>query len=138
MGVSLPADRRDDLRQQMALGHSGVLWDRLSNALLDAMGDGLERSLLPPDEVERLRELGCRSAGEAALWRIRDSLDPAHNAKFLSLLIQSLPKRQEMTRVNVDLKDMSLTELLTAGGVDIAEVEVEDVRSGDTPSDSSS
>jgi hypothetical protein len=43
-----------------------------------------------------------------------------------------------MTRVNVDLKDMSLTELLTAGGVDITEVEVEDVRSGDTPSDSSS
>ena len=138
MGVSLPADRRDDLRQQMALGHSGVLWDRLSNALLDAMGDGLERSLLPPDEVERLRELGCRSAGEAALWRIRDSLAPAHNAKFLSLLIQSLPKRQEMTRVNVDLKDMSLGELLKAGGIDVTEAEVEDVRPGHTSSDTSS
>ena len=137
MGAYLSKARREDLRLQRG-SPGGLVWDMLDGALADAMADPLERSLLPEDEIARLREAGCRSAGEAALWRVRDSLDPAHNAKFLSLLIQSLPKRQEMTRVNVDLKDMSLTELLTAGGVDITEVEVEDVRSGDTPSDSSS
>jgi len=43
-----------------------------------------------------------------------------------------------MTRVNVDLKDMSLGELLKAGGIDVTEAEVEDVRPGHTSSDTSS
>ena len=107
----------------------------LDSALADAMADPLERSLLPDDEIARLREAGCRSAGEAAIWRIRDSLDPAHNARFLALLVQSMPRRKETRRVNIDLKDMSLSELLSAGGIDLKEVEVDDVRSGDTPKD---
>jgi hypothetical protein len=37
--------------------------------------------------------------------------------------------------VNIDLKDMSLSELLSAGGIDLKEIEVGDVRPGDTPED---
>ena len=134
MGVYLSKARREDLQIQ-SVSPGGVVWDMLDSALADAMADPLERSLLPDDEIARLREAGCRSAGEAAIWRIRDSLDPAHNARFLALLVQSMPRRKETRRVNIDLKDMSLSELLSAGGIDLKEVEVDDVRSGDTPKD---
>ena len=134
MGVYLSKARRADLQIQ-SVSPGGVVWDMLDGALADAMADPLERSLLPDDEIARLREAGCRSAGEAAIWRIRDSLDPAHNARFLALLVQSMPRRKETRRVNIDLKDMSLSELLSAGGIDLKEVEVDDVRSGDTPKD---
>ena len=134
MGVYLSKARREDLRLQKA-SPGGLVWDMLDGALADAMADPLERSLLPEDEIARLREAGCRSAGEAALWRVRDSLDPAHNARFLALLVQSLPRRKETRRVNIDLKDMSLSELLSAGGIDLKEIEVDDVRSGGTPED---
>ena len=134
MGVYLSEARREDLRLQ-AVGGGGVVWDMLDGALADAMADPLERSLLPDDEVARLRAAGCRSAGEACIWRIRDSLDPAHNARFLALLVQSLPRRKETRRVNIDLKDMSLSELLSAGGIDLKKIEVSDVRPGDTPED---
>ena len=134
MGVYLSKARRADLQIQ-SVSPGGVVWDMLDSALADAMADPLERSLLPDDEIARLREAGCRSAGEAAIWRIRDSLDPAHNARFLALLVQSMPRRKETRRVNIDLKDMSLSELLSAGGIDLKEVEVDDVRSGDTPKD---
>tara|TARA_R110000787_G_scaffold40068_5_gene99893 strand:- start:185 stop:616 length:432 start_codon:yes stop_codon:yes gene_type:complete len=134
MGVYLSKARRADLQIQ-SVSPGGVVWDMLDSALADAMADPLERSLLPDNEIARLREAGCRSAGEAAIWRIRDSLDPAHNARFLALLVQSMPRRKETRRVNIDLKDMSLSELLSAGGIDLKEVEVDDVRSGDTPKD---
>ena len=134
MGVYLSKARRADLQIQ-SVSPGGVVWDMLDSALADAMADPLERSLLPDNEIARLREAGCRSAGEAALWRVRDSLDPAHNARFLALLVQSLPRRKETRRVNIDLKDMSLSELLSAGGIDLKEIEVDDVWSGDTPED---
>jgi hypothetical protein len=136
MGAYLSDERREDLELQ-SVSRGGIVWDMLDAALADAMVDPLERSLLPAEEVARLRAAGCESAGQAALWRIRDSVDPAHNARFLALLVQSLPKRKETRRVNIDLKDMSLSELLSASGIDLREVEVTDVRYRDTSEDTS-
>lgn len=101
---------------------------------MDAVEDDLERSLLPDDVIQEARDKGCKTAGELALWRLRDSLDPTHNAKFWNLVTSRMPK----TIIHVDV-DRELTEIPTSeilAHLEAIEAEVVDSAENDTMGES--
>tara|TARA_R110000751_G_scaffold69608_8_gene141306 strand:+ start:362 stop:790 length:429 start_codon:yes stop_codon:yes gene_type:complete len=124
--------KRNNLSQQVGLVKSR--YARLDTAIMDAVEDDLERSLLPDDVIQEARDKGCKTAGELALWRLRDSLDPTHNAKFWNLVTSRMPK----TIIHVDV-DRELTEIPTSeilAHLEAIEAEVVDSAENDTMGES--
>ena len=92
-------------------------WDHLDNILALSAHSDLDASILPDDVKAVLRSKGCNNASQAALWRMRDSLDPAHNAKYWNLVASRLPKVVEHIHRDMDLSEIPTGELLDALGV---------------------
>jgi hypothetical protein len=102
--------KRNNLSQQVGLVKSR--YARLDTAIMDAVQDDLSHSLLPDDIIQEARDRGCKTAGELALWRLRDSLDPTHNAKFWNLVASRLPKTVIHVDVDRDLSEIPTGEIL--------------------------
>jgi len=101
-------------------------FDRLDTTLAEATQDTLERSLLDPDTIAHLKKKGVKTAAEAALWRMRDSLNPTDNAKFWNLVVSRMPKTVIHEHQHKSLSELPTGELLAALGlsaVEQAEVE---------------
>jgi hypothetical protein len=102
--------KRNNLSQQVGLVKSR--YARLDTAIMDAVQDDLSHSLLPDDIIQEARDRGCKTAGELALWRLRDSFDPTHNAKFWNLVASRLPKTVIHVDVDRDLSEIPTGEIL--------------------------
>jgi hypothetical protein len=107
--------------------------EALDHALVSSAFDPLQDSLLPDDVIAQLQARGCKTAAEAALWRLRDSLDPNHNAKYWNLLISRLPK--EVIHKSADLEDYSQEELLER--LQAVQAEIVELESAEKNGDSS-
>lgn len=107
------------------VGLNAINGATLLHTLTDSAKDPLERSLLDDQTIALARERGARTAAELALWRLRDSSDPNHAAKYwniqMSLLKHVTPSAGVESPEDMDVGE--LVERLQAVEAEVVELE---------------